>query len=377
MIRVGQHTLAELATTVARANVVLLIAAVDVTLIELTIPPMPDSKLRMALPNMVEDQLMGDLKDSVLQAGTARPGNHRTVAVAQRSWLQQLSTHLFGAGAHQVKALPDQLCLPWTKDQCGARLTVQGGQCSLQLRSNEEAGIGMLLESVQNIDDNLAMLDMLAPAGAIRLLVPGDQLQAYRTAISADPAGSARITVAEEDWGVTIQAARSVTINLMAGLNSADSNRVQWQLWKWPLVLATLVLLVNIGALNYDYWNLKREAQALKQGMLQTYRSTFPKETVVLFPLEQMRKHVDIAQRNAGQASQDDFTLLLSQFGAAWTSLNGAVLPKLVSIEFKDHGLQLQVKGDMPQKELQTALEEKGLELKKSNADIWQVRSVR
>ena len=161
----------------------------------------------------------------------------------------------------------------------------------------------------------------------------------------------------------------------MAGLNNAQTNRIQWQIWRWPLVLVSLVLLVNIAGLNYDYWSLKREAQALRQGMIQTYKATFPKETVVLFPLEQMRKNLDIAQRGSGQASPDDFTLLLTQFSQAWNALPADKVPKLVSVEYKDHGLVLQIKGSMPQKELQLQLDAKALELKKNNAEIWQVRN--
>ena len=52
-------------------------------------------------------------------------------------------------------------------------------------------------------------------------------------------------------------------------------------------------------------------------------------------------------------------------------------LLKLVSVEYKDHALVLEVKGDVPQKELQSALDEKGLVLKKNNAESWQVRSAK
>ena len=111
--------------------------------------------------------------------------------------------------------------------------------------------------------------------------------------------------------------------------------------------------------------------------MLQTYKASFPKDTVVVFPLEQMRKNLDIAQRSSGQPSADDFTMLLTQFGAAWNTLNADQLPKLVSIEYKDHALVLQLKGPVPQKELQLALDTKGLVLKKNNAEVWQVRNAK
>ena len=375
IVREGQQTMAELATQISRSNVVLLIAAPDVTMVDLTIPPMTEAKLRQALPNLVEDQLMGDSKDSVLVAGLKTAGNHRSVAVAGRSWLQQLSSQLFAIGAQQIKAVPAQLSLPWKAGQFVARLEQHQDQICLVIRNGEESGLGMLLPADQSIEETLETVVMLAHDGAIQMLVPAALLTACRNAVKNNPALTDRIVVQEDSWANTVLAARSSSINLMGALNASQSQRIQWQVWKWPLVLATLILLVNIGALNYDYWTLKREAQALTQNMQQTYRTSFPKETVVPSPLEQMRQHLDIAQRGAGQASPDDFTLMLSQFGAAWSSLNAASLPKLVSIEYKEHALVLEVKGDLPQQDLQRALDEKGLVLKKNNADSWQIRS--
>jgi len=380
IIREGRSTLSELAGSISKATVVLLIAAVDVTLLELSIPPMPEAKLKLALPNLVEDQLMTDAKECVLLLGTRPAGdaNKRAVAVTQRSWLQQLSDQLFALGAHQIKALPAQLCLPWKQGQTSGSLENQGegGGAALTLRSEESSGLGMLLAPDQPIEEQLSNAAMLASSGPVEIYLPAELIDTAKAALKLNPLWEQRFVVHESDWRLTLQAARTVNFNLMAGLNVAQSNRIQWQLWRWPLILASLTLLVNIAALNYDYWNLKREAQGLKQNMLQTYKASFPKETVVVFPLEQMRKNLDNAERIAGQASPDDFTLLLTQFGSVWGGM-ALPLPKLVSIEYKDRGLVLQVKGDLPQKELQAALDSKDLVLKKNNAETWSVRNAK
>lgn len=377
IIREGRSTLTELAGSISKSNVVLIIAASDVTLLELTIPPMTEAKLKLALPNLVEDQLMCDSAECVLLLGVKGTSNKRSVAVAQRSWLQQLSGNLFALGANNIKALPAQLCLPLKKDQCSVQLEDQIQETSLTLRFGEESGVGMMLESDLKPEECLSTIAMLATPGSITLQLPSRFFNDFKLAINTNPAWQDRFTLQEMHWKSLIQAARSVGFNLMAGLNNAQTNRIQWQIWRWPLVLATLVLIVNIAGLNYDYWSLKREAQALKQGMMQTYKATFPKETVVLFPLEQMRKNLDIAQRGSGQPSPDDFTLLLTQFGSAWNALAADKIPKLVSVEYKDRALVLQIKGSMPQKELQLQLDAKGLVLKKNNAEIWQVRNAK
>jgi general secretion pathway protein L len=378
IIREGRSTLSELAASISKSNVILLIAASDVTLLELTIPPMTEAKLKLALPTLVEDQLMCDSAECVFLLGTKPQGTangKRSIAVAQRSWLQQLSGSLFALGANHIKALPAQLCLPWKKGQCSVRLEDQASEATL--RFDEDSGVGMLLDTDQSTEDRLLTIDMLASAGSVSLQLPSKLVNEFKSAIKANPAWDERFTVQEANWSATVTAAKTVSFNLMAGLNSAQTHRIQWQMWRWPLILATLILLINIAGLNYDYWNLKREAQGLRQGMLQTYKASFPKDTVVVFPLEQMRKNLDIAQRSSGQPSADDFTMLLTQFGAAWNTLNADQLPKLVSIEYKDHALVLQLKGPVPQKELQLALDTKGLVLKKNNAEVWQVRNAK
>ncbi len=392
LVREGSSTLSELSSFISNSTIVLLVAAPDVTLLELTIPPMPDAKLKLALPNLVEDQLVCDAAECVLLLGarsdatnlTPKPdpqkheGSKRVIAVAQRSWLQQLSASLFALGANQIRAFPDQLCVPLNKGQASACIYEDAatGVC-LALRFNENAGVGMLMDAALTIDEYVTTIAMLAPPGPVVLYVAAKSIGAYRNAISANPAWQERFSVSEATWSGTIGAAKSVNFNLMAGLHTAQTHRIQWKLWRWPLILASLVLVVNIGFLNYDYWSLKREAQSVKQAMLQTYRTAFPKESVILFPLEQMRKNLDLAERTSGQASADDFTMLLTQLGSVWSSPEAGQIPKLVSIEYKDHALLLQVKGELPQKQIQPLFDEKGLVLKKNSAETWQVRNAK
>lgn len=391
-MREGRSTVTELASLIAKSDVVLMLAATDVTLLELTIPPMPEAKLKLALPILVEDRLLIDPADGVFVLVAKAVGNNvdqpsvRSIAVAQRSWLQQLASSLFALGANHIKAVPAQLCLPLKSAQLVRQISVrlaeseQDSYANMALRFDLDRGVGLLLDADTDVALRLStMLAMVAKNDSteIALYLPTELVAAYKSAIAAEPLWSERISVHNSTWQSSIQAARSLNVNLMAGLNNAQTNRIQWKTWRWPLVLATALLLVNVIALNNDYWNLLREARALKQNMLQTYKVSFPKDTVVVFPLEQMKKNLDLAERNSGQASTNDFTLLLSLFGSAWESVGSTKLPKLVSIEFKDHGLVLQIKGTMPQQELEQALSAKGLTLKKNNAEVWQVRSVK
>jgi general secretion pathway protein L len=375
VISEGHSPLAQLAASIAKCHVVLIVAAVDVTILELTLPPMPEAKLKLALPNLVEDQLMADPQACVLALGAklADAPNKRSVMAVQRSWLQQVSSSLMALGANSLQAAPAQFCLPVKKEGCSAYLDRQDQTTSLTLRFDAQRGVGVQLEAGLQAQDYLTTLAWLALPGSIELHVSAQLTHEYQTAIEADPAWKDRFSLREANWLNIGQALQSEKVDLLTGSNPAKTYRIQWQYWRWPVVLATLMLIINLASLNYDYWTLKREAQALKQGIVEIYKKAAPNDTVVLFPLEQMRKKLDAAKRNSGQASPDDFTLLLTQFGSVWQAMNPAQLPKLVSIEYKERALLVQVKGAMPQTELESKLGAQGLALKKIKDELWQV----
>ena len=68
--RQGVMPLPDLSDTISRAQrVVLLLAASDVTLLRVKVPPLSPARLKAALPNPVEDQLIDDPSDCVIVAG--------------------------------------------------------------------------------------------------------------------------------------------------------------------------------------------------------------------------------------------------------------------------------------------------------------------
>ena len=66
---------------------------------------MSDAKLKLALPNLVEEQLLADPSDCVIVAGRAAD-NSRLIAVVQRDWLELLVKTLHVLGANQLQVRP-------------------------------------------------------------------------------------------------------------------------------------------------------------------------------------------------------------------------------------------------------------------------------
>lgn len=406
--REGQAALADLAPSIAAAQrVVLLLAASDVTLLRLRVPPLSAARLRVALPNLVEDQLMSDPADCVMVAGATMPaadagaavipgpGDLRTVAVTQRGWLNLLLQTLIGYGARHVFALPSQLCLMQPAsgaDGAGggaaAAVTVFGGDIDLTLRLSAQDGMGLPLlpdTPAQAADDIVETVCALVPTAPVALYVPPmmqvDIEQSVATLLALDQ----RVTVLPDNWTRWIAGARDVHVlqlNLVAGLAGAGGARIDWVRWRLPAVLAGLLLALNIGALNYEWWRLSREASALRVSMVQIYRAAYPKETVIADPVAQMRQKLAAARRDAGQPAPDDFAALTAGFAQAWNSVapggTGSARP-LASLEYRDRSLFIKPKtqADLPVPQLKTALATQNLNLSQSGPGVWQIRSIR
>ncbi len=383
--REGQAALSDLAGMIGGAQrVVLLLAASDVTLLHLKVPPMSAARLRVALPNMVEDQLMSDPADCVMVAGGS-VGELRTVAVVQRTWLQILLQTVRSLGARHVLALPSQLCLALPAGSVAAAVTAFGAELDITLRLAERDGLGLPLlpdDAAAASRDVLETLCALVPVASIALYVPQQQVPAYQQAVDVLLPIEQRITVLADNWMRWIAGARTSSLNLVAGLGgSAGNSSVDWRRWRWPLVVGTLLLLVNIGALNFEWWRLSREAVQLRASMVQIYKSAYPKETVIVDPAAQMRQKVAAAQRDSGKAAPDDFGPLAASFAAAWSTLglagDGAGKPAIASLEYRERSLFVKPKATpaVPIAQVKAALAARNLSLTQPAPGVWQIRS--
>ena len=206
--REGIAPLSELAGAVASAQrVVLVLAASDVTLLRVKTPPLSAARLRLVLPNLVEDQLMADPDECVVVPGNLADGL-RTAAVVQRGWLDILSKAFTGFGARTLVAVPAQLCLPYREGSVTAAIAEQGVDIDLTLRLSEQDGVGLPIMPESSDDaaqEVRAALRALAPAMPITLYVPHNHVIGYRQAYANDfaddaQAGESGITVFADNW---------------------------------------------------------------------------------------------------------------------------------------------------------------------------------
>lgn len=361
--RAGIATLQELSALIRNTkNVVLIVAAADVTVLRAAVPPLSAAKLRAALPNLIEDKLLTDVAESVMVCSST--GNMRSVAVMQRAWLLELILVLRELGAQLISALPEQLCLPYSTGQTSAHISEHPNGISLAIRTSDDEGMGILQDSPEA---SLQALRALLPDQDIALFVAPASLSRYQSLLSGD----AHIQVSADDttrWQLS-------KLDLATGLGTSAQASWNWQPWKWPLALATLLLLINTLALNLGWWNMSREAANLRASMKQIYVSAFPKETVILDPLLQMQQKIAAAQRGNGLGASDDFANLAAEFGQAWLSVLPAANSVITGIEYHEHSLIVRFKSEVSATAMQTALATRNLALENSANLTWQIRS--
>ena len=235
-------SLSDLSDTIAKSQrIVLLLAASDVTLLRLTVPPLPSAKLKAALPNLVEDRVIADPSDCVVVAGALSEGI-RTIAVVQRTWIDMLVKTLVAFGARHIAALPAQLCLPYQSEKPGSVTAAiqqqdEGGEIDMTLRLAENDGIGLAIAPEQDepaAKFAIRALCELVPEVPITLYVPQSSVRIYQEAVNDTAGLSKRISVSADNWSRWIAGANDTTLDLMSGASIGTGPKLDWRPWRWP-----------------------------------------------------------------------------------------------------------------------------------------------
>lgn len=369
-----------LATLMATADkVVLLLAATDVTLLQLPVPAMPEGKLKTLLPQLVEEHVLAEAEQCHIVLGEKISGSEpvqRRVGLLKRERLEDLLNFFKSLGAQHLQALPLQLCIPGEADSWTALLSEYDNAMELAVRMPGRGYCAWL--SAQNLPQALITeLQTLTPdAPALTLYVPADHHSEY-TAYASD-----RISFMPDDtafWQSLIQCAQAGgSMDMLAGLRKdAQAANAFWKTWRWPLALTACLVLVNSLALNFDWWKLSREAKSLRQEMISQYRTAFPNEAVVVDPLLQTRQKIAQANLAAGSPAATDFLALAGRFTGAWQSQDALETKAIASLEYRDASLLLRLQDPQSanegKAEIAEQLKQHGLSLTVMEDGVWKI----
>ncbi|ADG17197.1 type II secretion system protein GspL [Paraburkholderia atlantica] len=397
--RAGRSALALL----PRANTtVLMVAARDLLLMPATLPPLRGPKLRQALPNIVEDQLIQDPQTCHIAVDPQGLGEGRhLLAIIDRGWFRFICEAFTTAGHRSLRAVPVTRCLPPAPvteaaanvdETVEAREPVTAGAANV---ATSLPGVAPVVAPeapsiVPMVAAVLGAVVQTAPAllveGAVDSGVPrvelaiargvqGEGLAAPANAVNATLsalAGAAPVSLymltevpGNEPNHPTTSPARLAShihgasplpfeqlarraLECRFDLCQFEFASQPWRLdratlrrLRLPIVLAVAALVVAIIGANVQWLMLARQRDAINTQMTELLLNTFPKTTVVLDAPDQMARQLQQLRVAAGELSPEDF---LSLADGLARSLSPLPVNGIAALDYHEHRLDVTFK---------------------------------
>jgi general secretion pathway protein L len=366
---------------------VLLVAARDVLMLQLALPPVKGPRLLQALPNVVEDLLIQDVQTCHLALdGPVAADGRRIVAVIDRNWFRFVINAFSATGHLRLKAVPITRCLPLPPPPdlgaAVADLLVTAGVIEPGIGLDQAATaaplkvaiLGAVMPTAPAIWTGVALTGPLHVELAIARGVRGElgEGMALRTdtlgATLAALAGGAPLELYQLKGvpGIELEAAEISEALVAADLHAqalpfeslaqaaiaCDFDLCQfefalqpWRLsrttlrrWRVPAWLAAATLAVALVAGNLDWLMLSRQHSAMLEQQVELLMTTFPKTSVVLDPPVQMSRELDHLRTQAGELAPDDFLSLSNTLARSLAPLPPSAIAQIV---YKERSLQV------------------------------------
>lgn len=360
---------AALALLPQAATTVLIVAARDLLMLEQALPPLKGPRLKQALPNIIEDQLIQDPQGCHIAVDPAAlDGGRRVLAVIDRAWFKFIVDAFTAAGHRHLRAVPVTRCLPpaTRRDAAAAAETEAVADVALD-RSAEHAaaadapGSGHAgatanapapAESIvavalgegfaAPVSSAVATLEALANGTPLELYELGEPGAEPQLA-SVRPLDDKRLLPGAAIWPFDALVRRALDSRF--DLCQFEFEFAPWRFdratfmrLRLPLALAATTLAIAVIGANAHWWKLSRERDALAAQITETLLSTFPKTTTVLDPAAQMTRQLDRLRIAAGELSPNDFLSLASGLARSLGPLppNG-----IASLDYHDRRLDV------------------------------------
>ncbi|ONC21667.1 type II secretion system protein GspL [Burkholderia pseudomallei] len=374
---------AALALLPQAATTVLIVAARDLLMLEQALPPLKGPRLKQALPNIIEDQLIQDPQGCHIAVDPAAlDGGRRVLAVIDRAWFKFIVDAFTAAGHRHLRAVPVTRCLPpaTRRDAAAAAETEAVADVALDRPAGHAAaadapgsghagatanapapaesivavalGLAATERAPSLAEEPAALLPPVSSAVAtIEALANGTPLELYELGepgaepqlASVRPLDDKRLLPGAAIWPFDALVRRALDSRF--DLCQFEFEFAPWRFdratfmrLRLPLALAATTLAIAVIGANAHWWKLSRERDALAAQITETLLSTFPKTTTVLDPAAQMTRQLDRLRIAAGELSPNDFLSLASGLARSLGPLppNG-----IASLDYHDRRLDV------------------------------------
>lgn len=338
----------------------------DVFQTSVAAPRLSDAKLRLALPNLLEDRLLADAADchfayrGGIHSGNTVPGApaQLPVAVVDRALLTRMLDVFAAMGERARAAYSAIYVLP---PPTGAEAAVYVARGRAVMRTGRHDGAAFDFDGEQLP----AALQLAVRQGGWQRVRAFGQQAAQLAAV----AGGLGVPVEIADRPLDANAS-SDSINLLQGafaraglFGDLTLPRVSARTVKAPLSWGVVAAAVFIIGMNGYWLKLRAEADELRNRMATAFRSAFA-EAEMVDPIVQTQRELVRLRARTGQSSASDFSSLNAQVTQL---LAGAPVGIVAGVEYRDATLQVRFKSP-PDAQLQNQLRaqavQQGLQLR-------------
>lgn len=316
-VQSGRATLAELPMA---AQIVLLMPSEDVLLLERTVPPLSERKMRAALPALIEDATLADIATLHVAASPQKSGK-RLLAVVDRALMSQWLSLFRQAERRVVSIWCESLVMPYG-----------GAAWSFALR-RDPATPGAILRTAR--DTVIALSgDPLVDEALLNHIASQGTNQA-EVLLFGEPAALSGYEPLFKQFGfVTTQGGRDPLLaylerrhddgplDLMQGeFGGSGFTLASVRSWQGVALLVVAALVIETVGLSIRVSQLNDDKRELIAEESETLKRAFPETTTVLDAPAQMRRALSGLEARRGQSTAGDFETLLGDAGTLLAAL--------------------------------------------------------
>ena len=331
---VSTGSLRDAAPVAAGRPVVVIAPGSSVTLARPELPVKSGARVAQVVPYAMEESLAGEVEQFHFAIGPTDDAGATLVAALRREEMRGWLDALAAAGIEPQSVVPDTLCVPANPGKIVA--VIDAGQ--LLVRAPGALPVAL---DAEPLTESFALAGLEGDDRHVQLYVSQHDWQNSREMIEAlrEVTGSLDLQILP-DGALPLLASAAIkpeTTSLMQGEFARRSGwRVEWQRWRVAAFLALAALALHIGVRGYDLVRLHGEQRRLDSAIEQAARIALPD----VERIEDARAQIE--QRLAGGGAGDPGGLLV-QLAAVGGALAGAPGPKLESLGWRDHALELQM----------------------------------
>ncbi|MBA2413180.1 MAG: hypothetical protein H0V63_10195 [Burkholderiaceae bacterium] len=320
----------------------------DVFITAIEAPKLSEGRLRMALPNILEDRLLAEATDCHFAFNVPRGGSGTTtiaaqpkmpVAVIDRGILTRALDVITAAGFKVRAAYSEIYTVP---APAAGVLSVRVDRGRGIARSATHDGFAFDLA-----DDAVppALALAVRQLGVKRIQVfgrDGPRMNALAKPLNVQIDVSAQeADPASTETGVSLLQGTFAQGGMIGGFVGSSKLSLSSRAVRVPLLWIAAGALVAIVGMNAYNLKLESEEKFIRSQMETNFRSTFPEVTTVADTMVQTKQKLSELRSRAGIPSANDFSVLNARTAVL---LSAAPLGSVAGMEYRDGGLKVKFK---------------------------------